>query len=298
MALGLANIAGAFTGAYPVGGSFSRSALNDEVGGSSPLVAVVVGILVGIVLKLASSAPLFYFLPLNALSAVVIASLINLLDIAHFIFLCRFDRKDALLWLAAFVGVLFLGVEIGILVAIILSLALVVTETIFAPAPQLGLLATANSRRAYRSINQYPEAAAIPGVVILRVEAPLLFFNSPAVVARLRALISREDGASAASGQAVNAVVLDLSNVPYVDSAFLDEFGELIASFRREGVLLALANPNSNVLHKLTITPLLGQLSSQFGEAHDWVFLTVSDAVDAVLRFEPPLRPVKLPVEV
>jgi len=294
VALGLANVAGAFTGAYPVGGSFSRSALNDEVGGTSPVVALVVGSLVGMVLKLASSVPIFFYLPQNALSAVVIASLLNLMDTAHFIFLCRFDRKDALLWLAAFLGVLFLGVEIGILVAIITSLAMVVVETIFAPAPLLGLV-PGNSRRAYRSVQQYPEAAPVPGVAVMRVEAPLLFFNAPSVCARLRALVHRvgdEDSAEART----RAVVLDLSNVPYCDSAFLDEFGELVAFFKREGVLLALANPNSNVLHKLTITPLLTALNSQFGEPHDWVFLTVSDAVNAVLRFEPPLRSVKLPV--
>jgi MFS superfamily sulfate permease-like transporter len=277
-----------------VGGSFSRSALNDEVGGTSPVVALVVGSLVGMVLKLASSVPIFFYLPQNALSAVVIASLLNLMDTAHFIFLCRFDRKDALLWLAAFLGVLFLGVEIGILVAIITSLAMVVVETIFAPAPLLGLV-PGNSRRAYRSVQQYPEAAPVPGVAVMRVEAPLLFFNAPSVCARLRALVHRvgdEDSAEART----RAVVLDLSNVPYCDSAFLDEFGELVAFFKREGVLLALANPNSNVLHKLTITPLLTALNSQFGEPHDWVFLTVSDAVNAVLRFEPSLRSVKLPV--
>jgi hypothetical protein len=72
---------------------------------------------------------------------------------------------------------------------------------------------------------------------------------------------------------------------------------QLIHFFKRESVLLALANPNSNVLHKLTVTPLLSELNTQFGETRDWAFLTVSDAVDAVLRFEPPLRPVKLQMD-
>ena len=295
IALGLANVAGAFTGAYPVGGSFSRSALNDDVGGSSPVVALVVATLVGFVLKLASAVPMFYHLPQNALSAIVIASLLSLLDFSHFIFLCRYDRKDALLWLSSFAGVLFAGVEIGILIAIILSLALVVVETIFAPAPLLGLV-PGNSRRSYRSVRQYPEAVTVPGVAIMRVEAPLIFFNCPSVFARVRALVYRA-GQEDSGAARTRAVVLDLSNVPYVDSAFLDEFGELIRFFKRESVLLALANPNSNVLHKLTVTPLLGELNTQFGETRDWAFLTVSDAVDAVLRFEPPLRPVKLQMD-
>ena len=212
-------------------------------------------------------------------------ALINLLDFQHFLWLCRFDRKDAALWLAAFVGVLFAGVEIGILIAVILSLALVVVETLVAPMPQLGMV-PGNSKRAFRSVRQYPEATAIAGVAVLRVEAPIIFFNAPAVAAKLRKLILQPPGAT-------RAVVLDLSNVPYVDSSFVVEMQHVIARFKAEEVLLAVANPNSAVLHKLQITPLLASLNAQFGEPHDWVFLTVSDAVDAVRRYEPPVAPRK-----
>ena len=285
IALGMANLAGAFTRSYPVAASFSRSALNDEVGATSPVAVLVVACLVGIVLKIASTVPLFFYLPQNALSAIVIVALINLLDFQHFLWLCRFDRKDAALWLAAFVGVLFAGVEIGILIAVILSLALVVVETLVAPMPQLGMV-PGNSKRAFRSVRQYPEATAIAGVAVLRVEAPIIFFNAPAVAAKLRKLILQPPGAT-------RAVVLDLSNVPYVDSSFVVEMQHVIARFKAEEVLLAVANPNSAVLHKLQITPLLASLNAQFGEPHDWVFLTVSDAVDAVRRYEPPVAPRK-----
>lgn len=54
-------------------------------------------------------------------------------------------------------------------------------------------------------------------------------------------------------------------------------------------MLFVLANPNTNVLHKLAVTGLLDTLNGQFGESHDWVFLSVTDAVDAVRVFEPPL---------
>jgi hypothetical protein len=306
VALGLANFFGAFTGAYPVSGSFSRSALNDEVGATSPVAVLVVALLVGVTLKLASALPLFFYLPQNALSAIVIVALSNLVDVQHFAWLLTYDRKDAALWLLAFLGVLFTGVEIGILVAVIASLALVVLETLFAPAPQLGLVPGA-TRRAFRSLNQYPDARTIPGVVIQRVEAPIIFFNAPAVCAQLRAIVygsdaAREklgrhgadhDDAGAAARSRVRAVVVDFSNVPYVDSAFLEGFSDLIEQYKRAEVLLAFANPNSTVLYKLSVTHLLASLNSQFGEQREWVFLTVSDAVDAVTRYEPPMKAVK-----
>jgi MFS superfamily sulfate permease-like transporter len=113
VALGLANFFGSFTGAYPLSGSFSRSALNDDVGATSPVAVLTVAVIVGIVLKIASVFPVFYYLPQNALSAIVVMALLNLLDVHHFLWLARHDRKDAGLWLTAFLAVLFQGVEIG-----------------------------------------------------------------------------------------------------------------------------------------------------------------------------------------
>ena len=209
------------------------------------------------------------------------------MDVNHFFWLLKYDRKDAGLWLTAFLAVLFQGVEIGILIAVIVSLALVVAETLFAPSPELGLV-PGSTKRAYRSLSQYPEAARVPGVIIQRIESPILFFNAEAVADQLRAIVY--------GGDAVRAVVVDFSNVPYVDSAFVTAFEDLVGHFKRGDVLLAVANPNSNVLHKMTITPLLRALNTQFGEDREWVFLTVSDAVDAVRKYEPPLRAVKAPL--
>ena len=281
-------------GSYPISGSFSRSALNDEVGATSPVAVLVVAFLVGIVIKIASVAPIFYYLPQNALSAIVIVALTNLMDVDHFRWLIKYDRKDAALWLAAFLAVLFAGVEIGILIAVIISLAFVVVETILSPSPQLGLM-PGSSKRAFRSTSQYPEAELIPGVTILRVEAPIIFFNAPTVAAKLRAIVYGDDAASTTRklDLATRAVIVDFSNVPYVDSAFVESFEDLLDNYARADVLFAIANPNSNVLHKLTITPLLKSLNTQFGEQRDWVFLTVSDAVEAVHKYEPPVRAVK-----
>ena len=295
IALGIANFFGSFTGSYPISGSFSRSALNDEVGASSPVSVMVVGALVGIILKVASAVPIFYYLPQTALCAIVIVALTNLMDVHHFRWLLRNDRKDAALWLTAFLAVLFSGIEIGILIAVIMSLALVVMETLFAPTPQLGLV-PGNSRRAYRSVQQYKDAITHPGVHILRIEAPIMFFNAPSVANKLRGLLYGPPGGNASAAADVRAVVLDLSNVPYADSAFAEAFDDLLGQYIAAEVLLVIANPNTNILHKLEIMGLRAKLNAQVGDGEnsDWIFLTVSDAVDAVLRHERPLKPLKL----
>jgi MFS superfamily sulfate permease-like transporter len=66
VALGFANIFSAITGGYPISGSFSRTALNDEVGATSPISVLVVAILVGIITKIASIAPVSAAHPLIA----------------------------------------------------------------------------------------------------------------------------------------------------------------------------------------------------------------------------------------
>ena len=297
IALGIANFVGSFTHTFPISGSFSRSALNDEVGASSPIAVLVVAVLVGIVLKIASVAPIFFYLPQNVLSAIVVVALINLLDFDHLAWLMQYDRKDALLWLTAFIAVLFQGVEIGILIAVVVSLGLVVLETLLAPVPQLGLVPGQRTRRAFRSMSQYSEASPVPGVMVFRVESPIIFANAGNIASMLRALVFGSDAASAEANAAVaatRAVVVDFSNVSYGDSAFVESFRDLIDSYKAAEVLLVFVNPNSTVLYKMELTGLLQQLNSQFGVEASWLFLTVSDAVDAVKSFEPPIKPRKL----
>ena len=185
------------------------------MGATSPVSVLVVAVLVGVILQLASSVPLLYYLPSNALSAVVIVALTNLLDFEHLLSLVVYDRKDALIWVTSFVAVLFLGVEIGILVAVLVSLALVTIETLVAPTPELGMVAGNAGRRAFRSLRQYPDAAKVPGVVVLRIESPILFASAPRILSRIRSLMLGSDAESAEANAArvgTRAVVLDLSN--------------------------------------------------------------------------------------
>jgi sulfate transporter 3 len=267
--------------------------------------------------------PLFFYLPQNCLSAIVVVALTNLMDVSHFFWLLKFDRKDAGLWLTAFLAVLFQGVEIGILIAgvclpclrvpanrsrltcvvaaVCASLGLVVLENFLAPLPELGALVGAKTRRVWRNMSQYPHAERVPGVSVVRVEAPIIFFNAAKVGTRLRSLVYGSDAASeeenaAAADRKTRAVLVDFSNVSYVDSAFLEMFDDLLDSFATAEVLLAVINPNTNVLHKMTVTGLTDRLNRQFdADGQHWVFVTVTDAMDAVRTFEPPLRPVKEP---
>ena len=91
-ALGVANFLGSFTSAYPITGSFSRSAVNNQVGAQTQLSGLVTGILLFVTLEFFTEA--FYFLPKFALAAIVISSVVNLIDYKEAIHLWKVKKQD------------------------------------------------------------------------------------------------------------------------------------------------------------------------------------------------------------
>ena len=114
------------------------------------------------------------YLPSATLAAVVIAAAARLIDVRGFVRLVRMDRVDAFLSLAAFIGVLVFGVLTGIAVAIGLSLLAFVNQ---AWRPYRAELGRVKGLRGYHDLSRYPEGERIPGIVIVRFDAPLFFAN-------------------------------------------------------------------------------------------------------------------------
>merc|ERR1719183_148854 len=104
--LGLANMLGSCFTSYPVTGSFSRSAVNDDTGAKSGVAAMVTASMVVFVLLFITEG--LYFLPQNALAAIVLNSVFGLFDYEEFKFLWKVSKKDCLLWVVSFLGTLFL----------------------------------------------------------------------------------------------------------------------------------------------------------------------------------------------
>lgn len=108
-ALGISNLLGSVFSSYPITGSFSRSAVNNSVGAKSQLAGFVTAIMM--LLTLLALTRFFYFLPLFCLAAIVISSVTNLVDVAEARYLWTVKKSDFVLWMVAFLGTLFLGVQ-------------------------------------------------------------------------------------------------------------------------------------------------------------------------------------------
>ncbi len=207
LGLGAANLLiGLFQG-YPSAGGLSQSAVNEKAGARTPLALIFASLAVGLVLLFLTG--LFRNLPNAVLAAVVVTAVLGLVNVAELRHLFRVSRLDFAAGMAALVGVLVLGILDGVIFAVVASLVMLLLRQ---STPHVAYLGRIPGTNRYSDIARHPDNEPIPGVLIFRVEAPLLYFNvdhvQHTVLERVR---SRPEG--------LHVVICDLSNTPYLDVA-------------------------------------------------------------------------------
>lgn len=126
IALGLSNFAGSFVSAFPVSGSFSRSAVNHFSGVRTPLGGVVTGSLV--LLALATLAPFFELIPQTALSSIIIAAVMPMIKFSDFLIIFKSNKVDIVPYIATFISCLTFGLEYGIAIGVNISLGILLYQ--------------------------------------------------------------------------------------------------------------------------------------------------------------------------
>jgi sulfate permease, SulP family len=126
VALGLANIVGAFFRAFPTTGGFSRTAVNDQAGARTTVATLVAAGIIGVTLVFLTG--LFRSLPNAVLAAIVMVAVANLVNWKEAVHLWHADRRDLALMGVTFLATLGLGIEEGIVVGVLASLAALVYQ--------------------------------------------------------------------------------------------------------------------------------------------------------------------------
>ncbi|BBM99289.1 sulfate permease, SulP family [Marchantia polymorpha subsp. ruderalis] len=288
--LGIANLFGTAFSAYPVTGSFSRSAVSNDSGAKSGLFGVVVFLLVGAALLFLT--PIFTDIPQCGLAAIVISAVIGLVDYDEAIFLWRVDKRDLLLWMTTFVFTLLNGIEVGVLIGVGLSLVFVIYES---ANPHTAVLGRLPGTTVYRNTQQYPEALTYHGIVIMRIDAPIYFANTTVIKDRLRSCehYRGNNPSRGAEQDRIYFVIFEMSPVTYIDSSAVHAIKELYHDYTARGIQLAICNPNRKVMLSLArggVRELIG---------HDWYFVRVHDAVQTCMSIleAKPLNPASSDVE-
>lgn len=238
--IGAANVASGALGGFPVSASSSRTPVAEAAGSRTQLTGVVSAALV-LVFMLAVPG-LMEYLPQATLGAVVIGAVLTLIDVRSLVSLWGRNRFDALLAVAAFVGVMVFGVLQGIVVAIGLALLAFVMR---AWRPYRAVLGRVPGLRGYHDLSRYPERGEeIPGVVIVRFDAPLFFANASGFDRWVRRVVDD-------AGTEVETVVLAAEPITDIDTTAADALAELDDYLAANGVTLVLAEMKDPVVDQL-----------------------------------------------
>jgi sulfate transporter 4 len=240
--LGIANIVGSCFSCYTSTGSFSRSSVNDTAGAKTQVAGFVTSIIIMIVLLCLTQ--LFYYLPLNAMAAIIISAMPPLFNFREFLYLWRVDKFDCLVFSIATLAVIFLGVEYGLAIAVGISLFLILLYSAF---PRISVLGNVPGTESYRSVRQFPEAQELPEFLILRIDAPIYFAN----LNPIRRATEYYERRLAASGRELRYLVLDLSPCSMIDGPATHFLKSLTEENRKRGIQLILVQPNKSVVAEL-----------------------------------------------
>jgi len=230
-AVGYANLASGLCGGFAIAGADSRTAVNDASGGKTQLVSVVAALATAIV-AVFLAVPLGH-LPIAALAAVLVFSAWGLLDVAGCRHLRASDRHEFRLSLLTTLGVLAIGVLPGVVLAISIALLHVLVR-IYRPAD--ALLGIVPGMDGYNELAMSPNAQTIPGAILYRFEAPLLFFNADYFKARVLSLAD-------STQPRPRWLVLSAESISQLDTTGAQAVDELRAELQTRGVQLMLARP-------------------------------------------------------
>lgn len=234
LALGAANLAVAFGQGFPVAGGLSQSAVNDKAGARSSLALVFASITLGLCLLFLTS--LLKNLPTVVLASVVMFAVRGLIDVKGLRRLREVSRFEFSIAVVALIGVLLLGILKGVLLAAVVSLLMLIT---FAARPHVAFLGRIPGTRRYSDIERHPKNESPPGLLIFRVESPLLYFNAQ----HIQQVVAQRIQSTAA----LRVVVCDLSNAPYVDVAGARMLSALQQELASQGIALRITDAHAQV---------------------------------------------------
>jgi sulfate permease, SulP family len=235
LALGAANLAAAVGQGYPVAGGLSQSTVNDKAGARTPLALVFASATIGLCLLYLTG--LLRNLPDVVLAAIVLVAVKGLVDLKELRRVWALSRMEFWVAMAALAGVLLLGILKGVLLATIISMLLLIRR---AAQPHVAMLGRVPGTQRYSDFERNPDNETVPGVLIVRVESGLFYFNVSHVRDQVRHHV-------AAAGTGLRLVVWDLSTSPYVDIAGVRMLGELQRELSARGATLRLVDARASV---------------------------------------------------
>ena len=260
-ALGIAKVIGSFFQAIPSSGSYSRTAINEDAGGKSAISSLITALMVVVSLLFLTSY--FYFIPKAVLAAIILVSVLNLINIREARYLLKVRRREFYIMLATFFATLILGVELGIFVGVLLSYIFLQYQS---SRPHVAELVNIPNTDYYRNVNRFPEAKRSEIYVIIRFDDQLYFANTSYFKDTILKMIHIRKTPP-------QFLILDAKNMHDIDSTGLHVLEDVLWYLEESKIQLLISGaigPVRDFLKRSGFTDVLGA---------EYYFMTISDAV-------------------
>lgn len=267
--VGAGSLAAGLMGAFAVDASPPNTAIVSASGSRSQLTNVMAALIVLLVV-LVATGPIRQ-LPEATLGATLVFIATKLFRAGQLRTVLRFDRLEFALAVSTLVVVAFVGIEQGVALAMVLSLA---DRTRRTARPQDTVLGREPGTDHWIPVDIGHTTEEVPGIVVYLMYAPLWYGNADYFRLRVRHLVA----AAATPVNPVRAVIVDADGISDIDYTGLQALRDLATELRQRGVSIEIARASRLVHHDLKHGALLAQLGA------DHLFASVQDAVNAVER--------------
>lgn len=250
LATGAANLGGALLGAMPAGGGTSQTAVVRSAGGRSQKASLVTSSAALATMLLL--APLLGLMPNPTLAAIVIVYSVGLIQPAEFESIRRVRAMEFRWALIACVGVLVFGTLKGIVVAIIVSMIGLASQT---AQPRVSVIGRKRGADVLRPLSpEHPDDETFEGLLIVRPEGRLFFVNAQNVGEQINALIEQYEP---------RVLALDLSRVTDIEYSALQALVEGEKRITERGIVVWLVGLNPGVREVIAQTDLPQRLGRE-----------------------------------
>jgi high affinity sulfate transporter 1 len=264
-----ANLMAGLGHGFPVSGGMSQSLVNESGGARTPLSGFIAALLTLLIVLFVSGA--LRYLPQPVLAAVVLMAVTGLFKVSALRHLWRADRAEFVVANAALLGVLGSGLLRGVLIGAIISLVQLLRR---ASRPHVAFLGRIPGARRFSDMARHPDNEPVPGALLFRTEASLLYFNADHVRDTVMKRVAQ-------MGTGLRLAICDLSTSPYVDLAGAEMLAGLYDQLASVDVRLQIVEARSSVrdrLHAEGVEDKVGRIGR---------FKSLADAVDEFLQSNP-----------
>ncbi len=245
IALGAADIVSGLSQGFVISGADSRTAVNNASGGKTQLVSVFAA--AAIVFCLLFFTDFLSLLPVTVLSAIIIAACIGLFDIEYSKKLFKLSKVEFLISIVTSLSVILIGVMPGVMIAVVLSITRLIRN---AAHPHISVQGKLKDRTTFQNILDNSDAEQIPGILVLKIESALIFFNADFVKNSILKLISDQK-------ERVKYLVINAESINLLDVTAAGTIENLGTELSKMGIKLMFARANARYKSMLSDVEIL-----------------------------------------